>query len=215
MLPDRPKGFFATLPKISQSSSRGALTAVRTLRGYSLLFLVAPCLAAAPIFEDGFESDSLGPPWLTDTTQTGRVTIETQHGPATGQRHLVLDDRDNDAVYSVAEAILPLDLSRKRNVVISFKAKSLGNEADPPPVGMVPSGTRNFDAVTVSLDAGASWRTVRTLAGVGEAWQTISIGLDSLVGGPATYGPDVRLRFSFYDNSPAPLDGIEIGRAHV
>ena len=82
----------------------------------------------------------------------GRAMVTSDYRPASGQRHLVLDDSVNDALYSVAEATLQLDLSHKKDVVLSFKAKSLGNEPDYPQFGFPRNDPRKFDGVSVSAD---------------------------------------------------------------
>jgi hypothetical protein len=113
---------------------------------------------------------------------------------------LVLDDSVSDALYSVAEATLRLDLTNKKNVVLSFKSKSLGNEPDFPLFGF-PGTARNFDAVSISTDGGATWQVVQSLATVGLEWETFSIPLDLY--GPVWgkgFGADFRIRFSEYDN---------------
>lgn len=183
---------------------------MRKLIPLGLLMVCALALHAAPVFQDGFETGTLSPEWMTDTTNSGRHTLATQYAPATGLRHLVLDDSLSDAVFSVSEATLRLDLTNKRNVVLSFKAKSLGNEPHMPPAANF-SGTRSFDGVSISADGGVTWRTVQSLATLGTAWESFSVVLDSAVSAlGATYGDSFRIRFSEYDNAPAPLDGIAI-----
>ena len=175
-----------------------------------LLLSIAPLACGAPIFQDGFESGTLGSQWSVSGTNNGRATVSPDNGPANGVRHLVLDDGVTDAIYSAAEATLTLDLSNKKNVVLSFNAKSLGNEPDAPPAGNFTT-TRNYDGVAISTDGGTTWRAVQTLATVGTAWQNFSVTLDSSVtalGG--AFGPGFRIRFSEYDNASAPLDGIAI-----
>lgn len=174
------------------------------------------CLLAAagaePIFQDGFE----GPlAWTITSTNDGRARATGDHGPAAGTAHLVLDDSGNDAVFSVAEAATGLDLTDRKNVVLTFMAKSLGNEAHAPPAGNFTT-TRNYDGVAVSSDHGVTWRNVQSLAAVGPDWTAFTVSLDSSVtalGG--SFGPGFRIRFSAYDNSPAPLDGIAIDSVSV
>ncbi|MCW1923452.1 DUF11 domain-containing protein [Luteolibacter arcticus] len=167
---------------------------------------------AQPIFQDGFES---GLNWTVTKTNDGRARATGDEGPAAGAAHLILDDDANDAVFSVAEASFDLDLTDKKNVTLSFVAKSLGNEAHTPPTGNFTS-TRNYDGVAVSCDGGAIWRSVQSLATLGPNWTSFSLPLDSSVtalGG--SYGAGFRIRFSAYDNSPAPLDGIAIDSVSV
>lgn len=175
-----------------------------------LLLVIVPGLRAATIFQDGFESGTLGPQWKTGSTNNGRASVSSQNGPATGTYHLVLDDSVNDALYSVAESVLTLDLSNKKNVVLTFSAKSLGNEADVPPSGNFTT-TRAFDGVSISGDGGTTWRSVQSLAAVSSSWTTYSITLDSSVTSlSTTFGSTFLIRFSEYDNAPAPVDGIAI-----
>ncbi len=167
---------------------------------------------AEPIFQDGFES-GLG--WTVTKTDDGRATVTGDYGPAAGVTHLVLDDSANDAVFSVVEAGIELDLTDRKNVTLNFMAKSLGNEAHAPPSGNFTT-TRNYDGVAISCDGGSTWRSVQSLATVGPDWTAYSVLLDSSVtalGG--SYGPGIRIRFSAYDNSAAPLDGIAIDSVSV
>lgn len=115
----------------------------------------------------------------------------------------------SDAANSVAEATLTLDLAHKKNVVLSFKAKSLGNEPNPPPANNF-SNTRNYDGVAVSVDGGTTWRAVQSLAGVGTDWESFNITLDSSVAWLGSFSAGFRIRFSEYDNARVPIDGIAI-----
>jgi uncharacterized repeat protein (TIGR01451 family) len=168
--------------------------------------------SAEPIFQDGFES---GLNWTVTKTNDGRARATSAEGPAAGAAHLVLDDSSNDAVFSVVETSIDLDLTDKKNVTLSFMAKSLGNEAHAPPAGNFTT-TRNYDGVAISCDGGSTWRSVQSLATVGPDWTAFSVPLASSVtalGG--TYGFGFRIRFSAYDNSAAPLDGIAIDSVSV
>jgi uncharacterized repeat protein (TIGR01451 family) len=180
-----------------------------------LLLLLAgtPALSAATLFEDGFEQGLSA--WTPSTTNQGRVTADTAHGPASGTHHLILDDSANDSTSSVAEATLALDISYTRNLILEFKAKSLGNEPHAPPAGNFTSA-RNHDAVAISTDGGTTWRSVQSLATVSTTWSSHAIPLDpaiALLDG--NFGPGFRIRFSAYDNAPAPLDGIAIDDVRV
>ena len=178
-------------------------------RWFRVLFAITliPSSFGAVLFQDGFESGTLAPAWTISTTEQGRVTVSTNFVPASGQWQLILDDSVNDAVYSVAEATLDVDLSVKHNIVLSFQAKSLGNEPDYAYGSDIP-----FDGVTISADGGAIWRNVATLANVSTNWQSFSVSLDSYLWNGITWetGQNVLIRFSEYDNASAPLDGIAI-----
>ncbi len=165
---------------------------------------------AMTLFEDGFESGPLVSPWLVSSTNQGRVTVSTTNVPATGLANVVLDDSVSDATFSAAELTRVIDLSGMKDVVLTFSAKSLGNEPHVPPTGNF-VGIRNFDGVSISVDGGVSWRSVQSLATVSASWTNYTIPLDSSVtalGG--TFGPDFKIRFSQYDNSSVPLDGLAI-----
>ncbi len=168
--------------------------------------------SAATVFQDSFESGALGSAWSTSATGDGRVAVTSEFQPANGSKHLLLDDSNNDLTYSVAEATLKLNLTGKKNVVLSFKAKSLGNEPHEPPFTFFSSSTRNYDGVAITVSGGSTWRTVQSLATTATGWQAYSISLDGLV---SPLGADVRIRFSGYDNSSAPIDGIAIDEVSV
>jgi uncharacterized repeat protein (TIGR01451 family) len=175
------------------------------------IFLVAVA-GAEEIFQDGFES---GLNWTVTETNDGRARATSDYGPAAGNAQLVLDDSSNDAVSSVVEASIDLDLSDKKNVTLAFMAKSLGNESHVPPSANFTT-TRNYDGVAISWDGGSTWRTVQSLATVGSDWTAFSVLLDSSVAAlGGSYGPGFRIRFSAYDNSTAPLDGIAIDSVSV
>jgi len=185
------------------------------MRFIPLLLSALSCagtLSADTLFEDGFEA-GLG--WTVTTTNDGRAAVSTEQGPATGAAHLILDDAVSDALNSVAEAAFTVDLANKRNVVLNFKAKSLGNEPHEVTAGNFTT-TRNYDGVAVSANGGVSWVAVRSLATTGTDWTGYSVPLDSMVTAAGwTYGDGFRIRFSGYDNSSAPLDGIAIDDASV
>jgi hypothetical protein len=167
-------------------------------------------LAAANLFSDGFEQGTLRAAWSVSATNQGRATVTTTNTPATGSYHLVLDDRVNDAIASASEATLSLDLSYKKNVALTFKAKSLGNESHPAPSGSFTT-TRNYDGVAISINGGTTWISVQSLAAVPTAWTSYSVTLDSAVASlGGGFGANFRIRFSEYDESSAPIDGIAI-----
>lgn len=177
------------------------------------LLTTGHAVAAATLFEDGFEQGLSA--WTTGSTHQGRVQASSEHGPAGGTSHLVLDDAVNDSTASVAEASFTVDLSFRKNAVLRFKAKSLGNEPNPPPAENFTSA-RNHDGVAISTDGGVTWRNIQSLAAIGTAWATFSVPLDAAVTQLGGYfGPGCRIRFSGYDNAPAPLDGIAIDDVSV
>src|SRR5436190_18369802 len=84
---------------------------------------------AATLFYDGFEA-APSAQWDLTSAPDGRATITTNFGPSAGTHMLVLDDAIDDANYSLATAMLSVNLRNRKNVVLSFDAKSLGNEPD-------------------------------------------------------------------------------------
>lgn len=175
-----------------------------------LLTFMVGSTPAATVFHDDFESGSLSTAWIVSATGDGRARAITDYGPAAGQYHMVLDDSVSDALYSTAAATLRFDLTHKKNVILSFNAKSLGNEPDYPAFFSVHGNPENFDGVSVSMDSGETWQVVEWLVEVGPDWETFSVRLDDYTGREGAFGKDVRIRFSEYDNAPAPLDGIAI-----
>ncbi len=159
------------------------------------------------VFQDGFESP-LGALWSVSSTANGRAEIRADFEPATGTGHLVLDDSVSDATFSAAEATIALDMSNKKNAVLTFKAKSLGNEPHSPPTTTY--SARTYDSASISTNGGQTWKSVQSLASLDGTWQTFVINLDSAVFSIGSYDSNFRIRFSEYDNASAPIDGIAI-----
>ncbi len=175
----------------------------------------AQAVSADILFQDGFESGTLRQGWVPTITNQGRVEISSNNGPATGTAHLVLDDHFSDTTFSSAQITLLLDLTNKKNVILSFKSKSLGNEPHSFPNGNF-TGARNYDGVAISADGGTTWRGVESLANASPSWRDHTILLDTALASlGGSYRSDFRIRFSQYDNAPAPLDGIAIDDVSV
>ncbi|HWB04160.1 MAG TPA: hypothetical protein VG796_14125 [Verrucomicrobiales bacterium] len=181
-------------------------------RGATLFSTVVVCAwsaSAATLIEEGFESGMPGAPWETSVSAEGRVTATTEFQPATGTKHLVLDDTTTNEVYSAAHLTLRLDLSQKKDVQLSFKARSLGNEPHPPPAGSYT--THLYDTVSYSVTGGKSWRSIRSLATLGTETESISVSLDPILTAAGdAYNDAFLIRFTNYDNGSAPADGIAI-----
>ena len=185
------------------------------LRRFLLQIVLLGCFACLAsggtiLFQDGFETGSLGPAWTVSNTNQGRAIVSKSYSPAVGSYHLILDDSVDDATYSSAQVTLSLDLSHKKNVALIFQAKSLGNEPNYPTTGNLTS-TTTFDGVSVSVDGGVTWRNIVSLATVPTGWYTYGATLDSAVAAlGGSFNANTLIRFSEYDNSPAPIDGIAI-----
>lgn len=181
------------------------LVAIVSLGGTSLV------AQQTALLEDGFEAKSR---FAFSKTPQGRAKVTTKFSPATGRRHLVLDDSKDDAVFSSAEATATLDLTLKRNVILQFKAKSLGNDPHPPPDSTF-TDERNYDGVAVSADGGTTWKAVASLASVGDAWTSFGIPLDPVITSLNGFGPRFKIRFSCYGKAPAGIDGLAIDDVSV
>ena len=192
-----------------------AIATVRPLFLQLVFLFCCACLASAgTVFTDGFEAGNLGPAWTVSTTNQGRVTVTSNYSPAAGQYDMVLDDSVIDAIYSTSQATLSLNLVTKKNVVLSFQAKSLGNAPNPPPSGNF-TGNANFDGVSVSVDGGTTWRAVTSLATVPTSWQTFTVTLDAAAAALGGFTTNTLIRFSEYGNASAPIDGIAIDQVAV
>ena len=172
----------------------------------SFILTLAPA-SGQTVFQDGFEGVAV-PQWTYSSTADGRALVVSTFTPASGTKHLVLDDAVSDTTFSASEATLTLDLRNKKNVVLTFKVKSLGNEPHPPPSSTYTG--RNYDAVAVSGNGGSSWRSAQSLSAVTTDWQTFVLNLDSAAALSGGYGADFKIRFSQYDNAAAPVDGIAL-----
>jgi subtilisin family serine protease len=150
--------------------------------------------AAVTYYSEGFESGSFGPEWSTSTTSCGRVQVTSQHGPATGSFHALMDS-NTDACQSTASMTLTVDLSSATTVDLSFGMISLSDEFD-----------LGLDIVEASDDGGASWVKVSDLSG-STSYLTKVVDMDAL---GLNYVAGFQLRFRWSDNYTAPTDGIGI-----
>ncbi|HLP09524.1 MAG TPA: hypothetical protein VK178_15275, partial [Opitutaceae bacterium] len=191
------------------------LTFVRAVLVGAFLWALSFDVHGETVFSEDFESGSLGAVWQASGMSDGRVTVSGDFAPASGTHHLMLDDSSSDSNFSVAEATLVLDLSFKKGAVLTFDAKSIGNEPHPAPVGNF-SAVREYDGVAISTDGGTTWRTVQSLENLGSSWQTFSLPLDGAVAAlGGSFGSGFRIRFSEYDNAAVPVDGIAIDNIRV
>ncbi|MFH1037811.1 MAG: C25 family cysteine peptidase, partial [PVC group bacterium] len=154
-------------------------------------------LAVIP-FSDGFEGGALGPAWTVTTTAEGRVRVAAGY-PAAGSYSLLLDDSVSGSEYSIAAAILSLDLSGKSDVVLAFQWREFGDESHPE------------DGVFISDDSGGNWHQVLSFNGGTSSYASESIDLDTEVQDAGlTYNNRSQIKFQFYDNYPIASDGYSI-----
>jgi len=180
-----------------------------------LISLAVPLSWGGVVFEDGFDDGELGPSWTEVSTAQGRARVTEEFSPAEGTHHLVLDDSVTDALFSTAAVTLTVNLTNMKEAVLTFKAKSIGNEPHPPPAGIFTSD-HAYDGVAVSANGGQSWIAAVSLANVGLSWEEVTVSLDSVYAAlEATYAGPTLIRFSAHDNAEAPSDGIAIDRVSV
>lgn len=170
---------------------------------------------AEVLHRNGFEGTTVGPGWTLGRTKQGKPLVSKLFLPAGGIRQLLLQDSKQDAVASVAEATLSLDLANRRNVVLVFKAKSVGNQPNPPAAATLTRVQREFDGVSISVDGGLSWRVVTSLADVGTEWTTFSISLDAIAAQAGGYSKRTMIRFSEFGTAPAGADGLALDEVEV
>ena len=70
--------------------------------------------------------------------------------------------------------------------------------------------------MALSADGGQNWVAIASLATAGDTWSDYSVPLDDVVAGlSASYKTPLKIRFSAYDNTSAPSDGIAIDSVSV
>ncbi|MCA9080030.1 MAG: hypothetical protein KDA58_05695, partial [Planctomycetaceae bacterium] len=152
---------------------------------------------------EDFESGSLGPAWITNSTATGRIQVTGSQGTNSGAFALLMDSAV-DGTYSLNEAIWTVDLTGATNPVLTFSHAQLGDETDSLPAQF--TGSTNGDGVSVSFD-GTTWFRVQD-ASSHSGWQEVSVDLQPIAASAgATFGPNFRVKFQQYDNFGTPSDG--------
>jgi hypothetical protein len=156
------------------------------------------------IFYDGFESGSLGADWSTETTNNGRVQVATTY-PYTGIYSLLLDNAVDDSTYSIASAILTVDLSGISEASLDLVWREFGDE------------DHSQDGIFLSDDNGANWYLVWSFNGnYGSTWQPTVIDLDAqadLAG--LSFNDHFKIKFQYYDNYAIDQDGYAIDEVTV
>lgn len=157
--------------------------------------------APAPLpFSENFVTTTLGTMWGIETTQQGRVRVEL--GDNWGRSGVLrLDDRLEDNTYSLASAILALNLSGYSQVELQFRYYDVGTEKDA--------------EIRISDDYGARWHTIGSLTQQ-NTWVNRIIDLDAaLAGSGMSFINHFWVQFKFYDNYPLDKDGFGIDDIRV
>lgn len=162
--------------------------------------------AALPFLED-FEGDTLNPAWSITGTGNYRTRLSFLDGPHGGSNHLVLDCIGGER--SRNELSLGLDLGGYTNVVLTFWARSFGDEPDGPPPRPFEVGA-DFDGVAIS-DDGVNWYEVQSLRDIPSDYSEFVVNLDSAIADFGLhYGPTFQIRFNHVDDFQLPFDGISL-----
>jgi uncharacterized repeat protein (TIGR01451 family) len=157
-------------------------------------------------FAEDFESGSIQEYWAVSGSP-GQVTqISPLNGPR-GSNHLTLDSVGG--IKARNELTLGIDLGGYTNVVLSFWAKSFGDEPDGPPPSPFLVGA-DFDGVAISED-GIVWYEVQGLRGVPSYYTNYTVELDAaIVAHGLHYNPTFRVRFNHVDDFQIPFDGLAL-----
>jgi hypothetical protein len=146
-------------------------------------------------FSAGLPDGNLG--WEYYSTGEGRIAVSN------GQ--LRMDDKTNNSVYSLNEAIFHVNLANRTGVQLKLDQVSSGDEINTY-VGSQFTGHVNADLIALSVD-GAHWVKVTNLAG---NFTQRRFALDSLLATAATSAGTsdrsrVRIKLQQYDNQPWSL----------
>ena len=155
-------------------------------------------------FETGKPTQADG--WEYYSTNQGQIQVVNGY--------LLLDDSVTDYTYSSNEAILHVDLTNKKEVVLSLDHTSFADENDALP--SVFSGHSKGDGIAISVD-GLNWVRVTNLT---SSFINGSFNLDSFIEAAKTAAgsnnvSDVRIKFQQYDNTSAPSDGRSFDNINI
>ena len=154
-------------------------------------------------FYDGFESGTLGSDWTISTTNQGRVQVGSSYAYA-GTYSLLLDDALNDTTFSIAAAILTVDLSGQTQVELDFWWREFADENHPE------------DGVFISDDDGGHWYSLFSFNDGPEFWRHQIVDLDAAAAAQGlTLNDHFQIKFQFYDDDPIPTDGYAIDEVQV
>lgn len=164
-----------------------------------------PTSDGIPVYEDGFESGSLGSQWTTSSTATGQIQVTGLHGTASGNFALIMDST-TDSSYSRNEAIWTVDLSGVTSPSLIFDHAEFNDEEDALPATFTDSV--DGDGVSIS-DDGVNWyRVFDPASQTTGVWNHINIDLEDAANNAGmTLGPNFQIKFQQYDNFSLTTDG--------
>ncbi|MCB1226114.1 MAG: hypothetical protein KDK99_09920, partial [Verrucomicrobiales bacterium] len=184
---------------------------------YRIGVTLAPTTSGNLVFSDSFANTVLSANWITGGTNNSRVRVTSSDDPK-NSNHVILDCSPSGTL-SRSEATLSLNLTGKSNGTLEFYAKEFADESHYPP-SVVFDSDANFDGVAISPD-GVQWVEARTLRGLLTAYSTSStpnyrVSLDPIMKRFGwSYGPNFKIKWTQYDNSPTPSDGIAFDDVRV
>lgn len=159
--------------------------------------------AAAPRFEDGFESGMLGPQWFTYSTSGGSVRVSSQLAPASGVYALVMD---NNYSYGLNEAIVTLDLQSVEQATLTFDHFGNNDSNHPMPSGSF-TGHVNADGVAISSD-GNTWYTVWSPTSYTNGWVHYVVDLAAVARAKGiVMNNQFQVKFQQYGSNPLTSGG--------
>ncbi|MCX7046542.1 MAG: hypothetical protein NTX50_13785 [Candidatus Sumerlaeota bacterium] len=193
---------------LAQGVYSGALIFTNVTSGVAITRAVSLRIrgaASIPFFE-GFESGALDPWWESTGTNTYRTLVTSANTPRTGSHHLTMDSSVSGS-FARNELTLTVNLSSCHNVILTFWAKSFGDEPHGPPPSPFIIGA-DFDGVAISED-GVTWYEARGLRDLTSAYQQITIDLDAAIAAHGlSYNSTFQIRFNHYDDYPIATDGF-------
>ncbi|NQU48299.1 MAG: S8 family serine peptidase [Planctomycetes bacterium] len=142
----------------------------------------------------------LGAEWATAVTGCGRVQVTTANGPYHASQHLTMDS-DTDGCYGTVTATLSVDLSAATTAEVRYALNDFYDELN---IGS--------DILQASDDGGANWVKVADLTGTDGAYTLKTHSLDGL---GLTYGPNFKIRWSWYDNYSIATDGFGLDAIQI
>ena len=120
-----------------------------------------------------------------------------------GTYSLLLDDSENDTIYSFAAAILAIDLSGQTQVELDFWWDEFGPDSV-------------NDGVFISADSGANWSRIQSFDEDPTTWRHQVIDLDAAAAAKGlTLNDHFQIKFQMYADDPIPLDGYAIDEVRV
>ena len=125
-----------------------------------------------------------------------------------------MDDSVTDTTYSLNEAILHVNLTNKKDVVLTLDQYSIADEYSS--ISSSFTGHYKGDGIALSVD-GVHWIKVTDLTG---SFTNQSFALDAIIelaktAAGSTDVSDVRIKFQQYDNASAPDDGREFDNINI